>query len=78
MNDVFNIKELALYLRCSQSFIRQLVKTKSIKYYLIGNRIFFRKSVIDNWILEQENKNTNNLSYETKIKPLKCEVNQNE
>lgn len=53
MNEVFNIKELADYLHCSESTVRKLVRNKVIPSFRIANRIFFRKNFIDMWINNQ-------------------------
>lgn len=53
MNDVFNIKELANYLPCSESTVRKLVSNKAIPSFRIANRIFFRKNFINVWIDNQ-------------------------
>lgn len=74
MNETFNIKELSEYLKCSISGIRNLVRSKKIPYYRIGNRIFFRKETIDLWIKNQEVQNIQSNNYEAKIKSLKSEV----
>lgn len=73
-NISFNIKEASNYLKCSESILRKMIKNKSISYYRIGNRIFFRKETIDLWIKNQELQNIQNNNYEVKIKPLKNEV----
>ena len=41
--ETFTVRELAIYLRCSQSVIRKLVTKKEIPFYNIGKRILFRK-----------------------------------
>lgn len=74
MNETFNIKEVAEYLKCSISGIRNLVRSKSIPNFRVGNRLYFKKSSIDNWIRNQEITNMQNTEYETKIKPLESEV----
>ncbi len=53
MDEVFNIKELANYLHCSESTIRKLVRNKVIPSFRIANRIFFRKNFIDTWVNNQ-------------------------
>lgn len=78
MNEIFNIKEVSEYLKCSVSTIRNLVRNKEINFYRIGNRLFFKKSSIDNWISKQEFNNMQDSVYETKIKSLKSEVSWNE
>lgn len=74
MNETFNIKEVASYLHCSISTIRNLVKNKRISFYRIGNRLYFKKSSIDRWIEKQENQGIQYVEYEEKINPLKSEV----
>lgn len=53
--ETFTVRELAIYLRCSQSVIRKLVTKKEIPFYNVGKRILFRKEAIDNWVYQQEN-----------------------
>ncbi len=74
MNDTFNIKELAEYLKCSESLIRKYVRNKSIPYFRVGNRLFFRKETIDLWIQNQELQNMQQDTYEKQIKPFESEV----
>ena len=50
---VFNVKEAADYLKCSQSTIRKLLRNKAIPSYRVAQRIFFKKSLIDLWINNQ-------------------------
>lgn len=70
MNETFNIKEASIYLKSSISSLRKMVRNKSIPFYRIGNKLFFRKEAIDLWIYNQEQKNLNVDTYETKIKKL--------
>lgn len=74
MNETFVVEEVAKYLRCSVSGVRNLVRDRKIPFYRIGNRLFFKKSSIDLWINNQEFSNMHDCNYETKIKPLKSEV----
>lgn len=53
MDEVFDIKEVATYLHCSESTIRKLVRNNGIPFYRIARRIFFRKTFIDNWVMSQ-------------------------
>ena len=78
MNETFNIKEVSEYLKCSVSGIRNLVRNKSIPYYRIGNRLFFRKESIQLWIQSQEETNMHHETNELQIKPLLKEVNKDE
>lgn len=53
-NIIFNIEEVAQYLKCSISCVRSLVRKKEIPYFRIGNRLNFKKDTIDMWIRNQE------------------------
>lgn len=55
--EIFNVKEIAQYLDCSQSSIRSLVRDNAIPFFRIGTKINFNKEAIDNWIHRQEMKN---------------------
>lgn len=70
MNETFNIKEASQFLKCSESMIRKMVKNKSIPFFRVGNRLFFRKESIELWIKNMEFQNIQDNNYEAKIKPL--------
>ena len=53
MDEVFDIKELTRYLRCSDSTVRKLIKNREIPNFRIANRIYFKKALIDIWIQNQ-------------------------
>lgn len=53
MNEVFDVKELTRYLRCSDSTVRKLIKNKEIPNFRIANRIYLKKALIDMWIQNQ-------------------------
>ena len=53
MNEVFDVKELTRYLRCSDSTVRKLIKNKEIPNFRIANRIYFKKALIVMWIQNQ-------------------------
>ncbi|MBP3284390.1 MAG: helix-turn-helix domain-containing protein [Clostridia bacterium] len=50
----FNVKEVSVYLRVSNSSIRKLVRTRAIPFYRVLSRIFFDKEAIDLWIANQD------------------------
>lgn len=50
-----NIKEVAAYLNCSVSMIRKLIYNDEIPRYCIGNRYYFQKEIIDQWIINKHN-----------------------
>ena len=52
--EVFDIKEIACYLKCSVSTIRNLVKNNKIPNFRVGAKIHFRFSSIERWIEENE------------------------
>lgn len=56
---IFNIVELAEYLRCSPTTIRRLIKRQRIPFFRIGNKYNFNKKIIDNWIYQQSINNIN-------------------
>lgn len=51
--DTMNVKEVAKYLRCSESTIRKLLKQNAIPSFRIAYRIFFKKDLIDLWVNNQ-------------------------
>jgi len=53
MKEVFDVKEVADYLHCSQSTIRKLLKNNQIPSFRVAYRVFFKKSFIDLWINNQ-------------------------
>ena len=53
MNEIFDVKELTRYLRCSDSTVRKLIKNREIPNFRIANRIYFKKALIDIWIQNQ-------------------------
>lgn len=53
MDEVFDVKELTRYLRCSYSTVRKLIKNREIPNFRIANRIYFKKALIDIWIQNQ-------------------------
>lgn len=60
--EVLTVKELAMYLRCSESKIRNLVRDNAIPNFRIGAKINFNKEAINNWIKLQEQKNNQKTS----------------
>lgn len=52
-----NSNELAKYLGVTAYKVREMVRQKKIPAYRVGNRIFFRKDTIDEWIAQQEKAN---------------------
>lgn len=52
--NVMNVKEVAIYLKCSESTIRNMVRDKKIPVFKINSKLNFNKDAIDNWIHNQE------------------------
>ena len=46
--EVMNVKEVARYLKCSESSIRNLVRDKKIPVFKINSKLNFNKLAIDN------------------------------
>jgi len=55
-NKVLDTKEMASYLNCSVSTIRNFVKNKKIPNFKIGGKIYFNLLSIEEWIKENERK----------------------
>lgn len=53
MEEIYDVKELTSYLRCSDSTVRKLIKNREIPNFRIANRIYFKKALIDIWIQNQ-------------------------
>ncbi len=53
---ILNIKELADYLNCSISTIRNLLRKGELPHFRIGKKIYFKKESIDKWVDGNESK----------------------
>ncbi|WML46444.1 helix-turn-helix domain-containing protein [Neobacillus sp. PS3-40] len=51
------IKEAAPYIGSSEYKLREMARQKEIAHYRVGNRIMFRKVMLDEWISKQEQEN---------------------
>lgn len=49
--NALNTKEVALMLDISESRVRHLVNEKSLPYYKQGNKTYFKKQDIEDWML---------------------------
>lgn len=52
--EIMNVKEVAKYLKCSESSIRNLVRERKIPVFRINSKLNFNKVAIDNWVHNQE------------------------
>lgn len=50
--EAFNVEEAAMFLGLSESRVRHLVWEKEIPYYKRGTNVFFRKSELEDWMLQ--------------------------
>ena len=57
---IMNVKEVAEYLKCSESSIRNLVRDKQIPNFRIGSKLNFNRETIDRWVNGQEIRNIQN------------------
>ena len=53
MDEILDVKEVTKYLHCSYSTVMKLIKIREIPNFRIANRIYFKKTLIDNWIYNQ-------------------------
>ena len=51
--DVWNTKELALYIGLSESRIRHLTCAREIPHYRQGSKVFFKRTEIEQWMLSK-------------------------
>ena len=65
-----NVKEVAEYLKCSESSIRNMVRDKKIPVFKINSKLNFNKEAIDNWIHTQELMSLQKENCITSIRPL--------
>ena len=56
MKEIMTIKEISSYLNISISTIRNMVRSKRIPHFRIGNRIYFKANSIDEWLKNLEEK----------------------
>jgi len=68
--EIMNVKEVAEYLNCSQSSIRNLVRDKKIPVFKINSKLNFNKSAIDNWVHTQELMSLQTEEYTSSIRAL--------
>lgn len=59
-----NTKDVALLLDISESRVRHLVSDRLIPHYKHGYKVFFKKSEIEDWMLEHPVKTTAQLKSE--------------
>ena len=59
--EIMNVKELAKYLSCSESKIRNMVRDKEIPCFRIGSKLNFNKDTINRWVNGQEIRNIQNI-----------------
>jgi excisionase family DNA binding protein len=52
-NEILDVKETSKYLKCSESFIRKLIRQNKIPYFRVGAKILFEKSKINQLIEKQ-------------------------
>jgi excisionase family DNA binding protein len=53
-DEIMNIADLALYLRCNRFTLYRLLKTKQIPAFRVGSDWRFSRSAIDDWIAQHE------------------------
>ena len=68
--EVMNVKELAEYLKCSESSVRNMVRDNKIPVFKINSKLNFNKESIDNWIHTQELMSLKSENFSTSIRTL--------
>jgi excisionase family DNA binding protein len=53
-DETFDVKETAKYLRVSEWTVYDMCRTKTLPFFKIRARLFFRKRELDNWIHNQQ------------------------
>lgn len=53
LEDLITVRELATWLRLSESHIYALISKKKIPFNKVGGKVLFDKQVIKNWIEQQ-------------------------
>lgn len=51
--DVMTVADVAIYLNISESRLRHMVSERLIPFYKRGNSVFFKKSEIEDWMLQE-------------------------
>ena len=63
--EILSFKEALIYLDVSESFLYKLTSKKAIEFTKPnGGKIYFRKSVLDNWMLKNDCKSSGVLENE--------------
>ena len=62
--DVFDVLEVAAYLKMGKSAIYKLTMDRQLPHYKQGKRLYFRKEEIDNWINKGKVKTQKEISEE--------------
>ena len=52
-SEILNIKELSYWLHISTSMIRKLIYENKIPTFRIGNRYYFVRNIIKQWIINR-------------------------
>ena len=56
-DELMGVKELAAYLNVNKQWVYEKTHLNAIPYYKVGKYPRYRKSKIDEWLLEKENRN---------------------
>lgn len=50
MKELYNVYEISMYLNCSESTVRKLIRNRQIPFIKVSGKILFLKSRIDEWL----------------------------
>ena len=56
-DELMDVKGLSVYLNVSKQWVYEKTHINAIPYYKVGKYPRYRKSKIDEWLLEKENRN---------------------
>ncbi len=56
-NELMDVKGLSAYLNVNKQWVYEKTHLNAIPYYKVGKYPRYRKSKIDEWLLEKENRN---------------------
>lgn len=70
-DQIFNVRDLAEYLRVSRSWIYQRIRLNEIPYIRVQGQILFRQSQIDKWLEDNQTPACNPASSSIRKRSLK-------
>jgi len=60
--DMLTLNEATYYLDVSKSFLHKLTSQNKISYFKPAGKIYFKKSTLDDWMLQNEHQSINQMN----------------